>query len=160
LGSSGGALLDLTGSWVGLTTSQAALAGGETSGGFAIPLDPRLRRIIDTLRRGEEVEYGFLGIGMKNGSDGRTVHDVAQYGPAAKAGLPPECRIVKINDELINEADDLLYNIAANLAGTEIRIEYIYGRGETRFVKATLVKAYWPSSGPIIAARRPEPVLG
>ncbi|HEV3144633.1 MAG TPA: trypsin-like peptidase domain-containing protein [Gemmataceae bacterium] len=163
LGSSGGALLDLNGNWVGLTTSQAALAGGETAGGFAIPFDPRLRRIIDTLHRGEEVEYGFLGISMKSGNDSLDIAGVAFNGPAAKAGLSTNCRILKINGETINETDDLLYHIAANLAGTEIQIEYLpYSRDEKvrRFTKATLVKAYWPSSGPVIAAKRPEPVFG
>jgi S1-C subfamily serine protease len=161
LGSSGGALLDLHGNWVGLTTSQAALAGGETTGGFAIPLDPRMRRIIDTLRRGEEVEYGFLGIGLNNGSDSLIVRSVAPNGPAARANLISGARILKINDEPINEADDLLFHIAANLAGTEVRIEFQpYPRGDKQIGKCTLAKAYWPSSGPIIAAKRPEPVLG
>ncbi|MFL5340794.1 MAG: trypsin-like peptidase domain-containing protein, partial [Gemmataceae bacterium] len=65
LGTSGGALLDLKGNWVGLTTAQAAVAGGDTAGGFAVPLDARMSRIIDVLRRGEEVEYGFLGISLQ-----------------------------------------------------------------------------------------------
>jgi S1-C subfamily serine protease len=163
LGSSGGALLDLNGNWVGLTTSQAALAGGETAGGFAMPLDVRMRRIIDTLRRGEEVEYGFLGVSLPNvsGSDLPIVTDVAPNGPAAKAKLVRQARILKINDEPINEIDDLLYNIAANLAGTEVRIEFLpYAGGQKQIGKCTLLKAYWPSTGPVIAARRPEPILG
>src|SRR5579864_6962617 len=161
LGSSGGALLDLHGNWVGLTTSQAALAGGEAAGGFAIPLDARMRRIIDTLRRGEEVEYGFLGISLNNGSDSPIVRGVAPNGPAARANLIPGARILKINDEPINEADDLLFHIAANLAGTEVRIEFLpYQRGDKVVGKCALVKAFWPAAGPVIAARRPEPVLG
>jgi serine protease Do len=162
LGSSGGALLDLNGNWVGLTTSQAALAGSETAGGFAIPIDPRMRRIIETLSRGEEVEYGFLGISLDNGPNSLMVRGVALNGPAAKANLGAGSRILKINDEPINEVDDLLYNIAANLAGNRIRIEYLpYGlNGGKRITQATLVKAYWPTSGPIIAAKRPEPVHG
>jgi serine protease Do len=161
LGSSGGALLDLNGNWVGLTSSQAALAGGETTGGFAMPLDSRMRRIIETLRRGEEVEYGFLGIGLPNGSDVPIVKSVAPNGPAMKANLIAGARILKINDEPINEADDLLFNIAANLAGTEVRIEFLpYPRSEKQVGKCTLAKGYWPSTGPVIAAKRPEPVLG
>ncbi|HMC67338.1 MAG TPA: trypsin-like peptidase domain-containing protein, partial [Gemmataceae bacterium] len=37
LGCSGGALINLRGEMIGLTTSLAALSGGETAGGFAVP---------------------------------------------------------------------------------------------------------------------------
>jgi S1-C subfamily serine protease len=56
LGSSGGALVDLDGKLVGLTTAQAALTGVDAPGGYAIPLDANYRRIIEVLARGEEVE--------------------------------------------------------------------------------------------------------
>ena len=47
---------------IGLTTAKAALTGVETPGGFAIPISAAMGRIIDVLKRGEEVEYGFLGV--------------------------------------------------------------------------------------------------
>ena len=47
LGTSGGALLNLDGELVGLTTSLAALEGYEKSTGYAIPIDAGTRRIID-----------------------------------------------------------------------------------------------------------------
>ena len=62
LGTSGGALVDLRGKLVGITTSLAALEGYEKSVGFAIPIDSFSRRVIETLCRGYEVEYGFLGL--------------------------------------------------------------------------------------------------
>ena len=62
LGCSGGALLNLDGELIGLTTAQAALVGSEAPGGFAVPLDGPMKRIIDVLVRGDEVEYGFLGV--------------------------------------------------------------------------------------------------
>ena len=64
LGCSGGALLNLQGEMVGLITSMAAIQGGETPSGFAVPVTGNMRRIIDVLKRGEEVDYGFLGIGL------------------------------------------------------------------------------------------------
>src|SRR5581483_8531300 len=66
LGCSGGALVNIKGEVVGLTTSWAGIHGGETPGGFAIPFDAGMRRIIDVLLRGEEVEYGFLGVGFQD----------------------------------------------------------------------------------------------
>src|SRR5262249_30286627 len=68
LGCSGGALLNLQGELVGLTSSLAGIAGGETPGGFGGPLDKGMRSIIEVLLRGEEVEYGFLGVYLQ-GSD-------------------------------------------------------------------------------------------
>ncbi|MEZ6144517.1 MAG: hypothetical protein R3B91_03590 [Planctomycetaceae bacterium] len=55
-------LIDLEGNLIGLTTSLAALDGYEKSVGFAIPVDAAMRRVIETLLQGFEVEYGFLGI--------------------------------------------------------------------------------------------------
>ena len=61
-GTSGGALVNLRGKMIGLTTSLAALPGFERSAGFAIPLDAAMRRVIEQLKQGKEVEYGFLGV--------------------------------------------------------------------------------------------------
>src|SRR5262245_50137266 len=60
LGCSGGALLNLDGELIGLSTALAARTGGETAGGYAIPLDANVRKMIEVLKRGEEIEYGFL----------------------------------------------------------------------------------------------------
>ena len=62
LGASGGHLLNLDGEAIGLLTATAAVAGSETSGGYALPMDTIYRRIIDVLLEGREVEYGFLGV--------------------------------------------------------------------------------------------------
>ena len=59
LGYSGGALLNLDGELIGLTTSQAALVGSESPGGFAIPIDDGMKRIIEVLRRGEKWNTAF-----------------------------------------------------------------------------------------------------
>ncbi len=62
LGTSGGALVNLKGELIGITTSLAALEGYEKSAGYAIPFDTATRRVIDSLTKGHEVEYGFLGV--------------------------------------------------------------------------------------------------
>ncbi|HAH48074.1 MAG TPA: serine protease, partial [Planctomycetaceae bacterium] len=59
---SGGALLDLEGKLIGVTTALAALEGYEKSVGYAIPIDDSTLRIINDLAAGLEAEYGFLGI--------------------------------------------------------------------------------------------------
>jgi serine protease Do len=62
LGTSGAAVVDLDGRLVGLATALAALEGYEKSAGYAVPIDAPALAIIDSLRQGFEVEYGFLGV--------------------------------------------------------------------------------------------------
>jgi serine protease Do len=149
LGTSGGALLDLDGRLVGLTTSQAALTGVDAPGGFAVPLDANIRRIIDVLLRGEEVEYGFLGISVVAAGDmprfgfgpaGLYVSTVVDNSPAQKAGLQVQDRIVRVNGQPMRDRDDLFLALATSLAGkpAELTIQR-YGREET--LRPVLVKA-------------------
>lgn len=62
LGMSGGAVINLKGELVGLTTTAASPAGFDSQAGYAIPMDKIGRRIVMTLKLGKEVEYGLLGI--------------------------------------------------------------------------------------------------
>ena len=161
LGCSGGALLNLNGELVGLTTSIAAVTGGETAGGYAIPLDANVRKMIDVLKRGEEIEYGFLGVTVSNDNrgDGRgvVIGAVAPGQPAARAGMYDGDVVVSINGNPVRENDDLFLNISAALAGSETEIQVRRGN-ELRTLKARLAKS---SHGePVIASKRPEPVFG
>jgi S1-C subfamily serine protease len=171
LGCSGGALLNLQGELVGLTTSLAGIIGGETPGGFAVPLDAGTRRIIDVLRRGEEVEYGFLGVYLKGPKSvpagyvqiDRPIHG----GPAENASLrdrPWPLRagdfILSINGTPIHDTDELFLAIGMHLAGSTVRIEAAspssddqrrHGTSRTHTVR--LAKYAVPDS--IIASNRP-----
>jgi serine protease Do len=125
LGMSGGALLNLKGELLGLTTSLAALRGYEKSVGFAIPIDAATRRIIDDLLNGLEVEYGFLGImpGDATWQDLRVQRAPRKYvsaartefvawdSPAAQAGLQQDDLVLSINEMPIRSAADLMREI-------------------------------------------------
>jgi serine protease Do len=144
LGTSGGALLDMDGSLVGLTTAQAALTGVDAPGGFAMPLDANMRRIVDVLLRGEEVEYGFLGVNLNLdyplNSGGVRLRDVFPNTPANSAGLQRSDVILKVNGQPIRDADDLFLHLATTLAGR--RAELLVRRGNREFTAdAKLVKA-------------------
>jgi serine protease Do len=161
LGCSGGALLNLDGQLVGLTTSLAALTGGETAGGYAIPMNANVRKMIEVLKRGEEVEYGFLGVTVvpENRSDGRgvVIGDVAPGMPAARAGMIGGDMVTSINGAPVREQEDLFLNISAALAGTEAVIEFRRGT-EKRTIKVRLAKS--SHAEPVIASNRPQPVFG
>lgn len=162
-GCSGGALLNMEGELIGLTTALAAVAGGETAGGYAIPLDRNFKQMINVLKRGEEIEYGFLGVSVSTDErgDGRgsRLRDVAPGTPAARAGLRADDLVVKINGFPVRDNDDLFLYIAASLAGSEAEIEYRpSGARQTKTVKVRLVKAV--HSEPTIVSQRPKPVHG
>src|SRR5262249_6527951 len=99
LGSSGGALIDMNGELIGLTTATAALTGSETAGGFAVPMDASMRRIVDVLRRGQEVEYGFLGVGLNpvKPEEGLRLSEIVPNSPASRVGLEREDILLKVN---------------------------------------------------------------
>lgn len=147
LGSSGGALIDLDGKLVGLTTAQAALAGVDMPGGFAIPINAGYRRIIEVLCRGEEVEYGFLGVTTSNNPllerprGAVTIEGVSPNSPASAAGLRRGDAILAVNGQRVVEHDDLFLFLATALAGrrAELLIQR-FGEREPRTVAATLVK--------------------
>ena len=134
LGTSGGALINFKGELIGLTTSLAALAGFEKSSGFAIPLDTTTLRVIQTLKEGKEVEYGFLGVSFPNPAalnatradfpqpnapEGALVVGLVAGGPAERAGLLPNDVITNVNGERIYTSDDLTREI--NKVGPEVK---------------------------------------
>src|SRR5262249_16965937 len=121
-GCSGATLFDLSGKAVGLTNALTGVPGNK-QGGFAIPFDVNTKRIIEVLVRGEEVEYGFLGVGMNNEGQGVKIARVSPGSPAAKAGLLGGDRIVKVNGHPITENGDLFLFIGMALAGGTARVE-------------------------------------
>ena len=97
MGASGGPLLNVKGEMIGLCVALAAVAGCESSAGYAIPVDATFRRALETLKEGREVEYGFLGVQPANlpaeevlaGLRGVRVERVV---PGTPAALRPEAQ--------------------------------------------------------------------
>ena len=159
LGCSGGALLNLSGEMVGLLTSVAAIQGIETPGGFAIPVNAGMRRIIDVLKRGEEVDYGFLGVGFDernaNGKLGIPLTLVGKGSPAEVDGKLKELdEIVSVNGEPIADSDDIYTNIGMHLAGTKVKLQVRQGNN-LRDVEITLGKLHVPGKRIASSLRRP-----
>ncbi|MEX0713809.1 MAG: trypsin-like peptidase domain-containing protein [Pirellulales bacterium] len=119
LGTSGGALINLRGEMVGLTTALAATAGYEMAAGYAIPVDETFRRVLDTLKKGREVEYGFLGIAplyidsrdVHRGVRGIKVGTVSSGTPARVFGINEMDRITHIDGVPIYEPDGLRLHV-------------------------------------------------
>lgn len=136
VGASGGALLNLAGELIGITTSLAAMQGYEKSAGYAIPFDAGTRRIIGELLKGYEAEYGFLGISPEtyrsSGEQGRSITavraaHVALDSPAAQADLHPQDLILQINGHAVHDVSDLMRIIG--LLGPGVTAELLVQRG-------------------------------
>jgi serine protease Do len=174
LGCSGGALLNVQGELVGLTSSLAGIAGGETPGGFAVPIDDGMRRILGVLLRGEEVEYGFLGVyltpvdQLPKGTV--RVSRLMLGGPAHRGGIRGSFRdfgfrmpggdsgdyILAVNGTPIHSNDDLFLAVGMHLAGNKVRVEVSERPdGPRRVCEVTLAK--FGALDPIIASKRPAP---
>ena len=158
-GASGGALLTMDGSWVGILASIAGWPGADSSEGYAVPLDINHRKIIEVLIKGEEVEYGFLGVQMAAGVRNVKVAQVSERSPAARAGIYQGDTIVAINGQVVDTPDDLFLHIGSTLAGNIAQVEVVGVVGnQTRVVQVKLAK--YLSSLPVIASNQRAPVLG
>jgi serine protease Do len=159
-GCSGGALLDLDGKVIGLTTALAGVRGDQP-GGFAIPFNANTRRIIDVLKRGEEVEYGFLGVMLPQADDrfGGGPVRITQVVPGspASARLQAGDQIVSINGNAVNSNSDLFLFLGMLLVGNKARVEVARG-GRPSFYEVELAKFYVP--GPVLASKRPPAKFG
>jgi serine protease Do len=130
LGASGGALVNLKGELVGLTTSLAALAGYERPGGFAIPVDDDFRKALDTLKTGRLPEYGFLGVAprfladdeRRAGRHGALVEDIVPATPAARAGLKTGDVITHVNRQRVWDDLDLIRQVSGKPADTQVTL--------------------------------------
>jgi serine protease Do len=154
-GVTGGALLNLDAELIGMTNAAAVAWGKEIGPGYAVPCDANFRRIVDVLRRGEEVEYGFLGV-QKLGE--RTAIEPIPGGAAARARIRSGDSIVAMNGVPLESFDDLQTHTGSALAGSKVKVSVRGLDGETREVDVTLGKLR--NDQPFIASVRSEPVFG
>ncbi len=162
VGCSGGALLNLKGELVALTTSTASVTGGESAAGYAIPMDQNIKRIIERLSEGQEVDYGFLGVSFRQDERDRVVDGVAIDSvplgfPAERAGMRAGDVLLKIDGKKVASQDDLFLHVGAALAGNDINLEFRRGN-QILTGKARLVKL--ANNEPFIASQLPPSVHG
>jgi serine protease Do len=135
LGASGGALVNLDGEMIGLTTALPALAGYERAGGFAVPVDDNFRRVVETLKAGRLPDYGFLGIDpasptaqeRQRGLFGARVNEVVAATPAAEAGLRVGDVITQIDEDPIFDRMDLFRHVSSLFADATVKLQVARG---------------------------------
>jgi serine protease Do len=162
LGTSGGALLNLKGEMIGLTTALAATAGAEQAAGFAIPVDEAFRRVLDTLKQGREVEFGFLGIRPANltleersrGLKGLRVDTVYPGTPAERAGLRTADVITQVNGRPVLDADELVLSLSKLHVDAVVRLSVMRNDQPSIVQEVTLAK-FVASGKPFFTVPRP-----
>ena len=153
LGTSGGALINLHGEMVGLTTSLAATTGYEQSAGYAIPIDEGFRSKIEDLKQGREISYGFLGIMPQNlrpdeiaqGMVGTRVNHVSAGTPAQRGELATHDIITHVNGDPIYDAAGL--RLAIGLIEPEAKATFsVIRNGQKRELEIVLSKGPNPGA--------------
>ncbi|MGF1583449.1 MAG: PDZ domain-containing protein, partial [Gemmataceae bacterium] len=125
IGGSGGPIIDLHGNFVALTTARGGLSSQAVPGGFAIPMTSGNRAVIAKLKRGEEVEYGFLGISFlpsARKTNGVRITYVTPGSPADKAGLVAKNAILEVNSAPVTHSDELLVTLSRLFADQPVRL--------------------------------------
>jgi S1-C subfamily serine protease len=154
-GVSGGALINLKGEMIGLTTARAAVMGGEAAGGLAVPIDANFKRVIARLREGAEVEYGFMGVHWQRSGvrgQGLRLDQVVGGSPADKAGLGIGDCLLSINGIPVKDDSELLLTIAMLPPGSETRVVV---RNREQPIAVTLAKHYVPGKA-IVSKKLPD----
>lgn len=161
-GTSGGALINLKGEMIGLLTALPAVAGYETAAGYAYPVDETFRRVVETLKQGREVEYGFLGVSpadltmeeLMRGLRGARVDRIIPGTPAEQCGLRAGDVVVAINGTPIYDADGLVLEVGRLPVEARVRVDFVRD-GRPGSVEAILTK--YPVRGrKIVATPGPE----
>lgn len=160
LGTSGGALIDLDGKMIGLTTSLAAHTGFDAAAGFAIPVDETFRKAVSTLSEGKIPEYGFLGLQpgtlplaqRQRGERGAVVQGMVRATPASKAGLQVNDIITHVDGQQVDDDLALIRWVSARPAGTTVNLTVSRAGDETparRIVQTRAVLSKKPLVGKV-----------
>lgn len=137
-GSSGGPLFNIDGEVIGVVTAIETSSGVNEGHGFAIPIDENTRRLIDTLKAGEDFRYGFMGVDLEIYREGRRPRFVRSFrprgatireiiipqGPAGRAGLLAGDMIVEYNGVSIRNSDHLIRLVGFTPVGTTVTVTY------------------------------------
>jgi serine protease Do len=163
-GNSGGPLVNLQGQVVGINTAIATRSGGYQGIGFAIPADMAASIMEDLITEGRVIR-GWLGVVIQNidedmaeslGLDrayGALVQDVDARGPSKDAGLESGDVIVRFEDSVIRDVDDLRNRVAMTRPGTTVDIA-VSREGRERVIRVELAER--PQDLGTVAQAEPE----
>jgi S1-C subfamily serine protease len=130
-GFSGGPLVDVSGSVLGLNTS--GLTRGEA---LTIPVSVAWL-IAESLAKHGTVKRGYLGVRTQPVEAGLLVLWLEKDGPAEKSGLMVGDILTKINAHALKDADDLFAALTSDTVGQSTAVEILRG-GQPQTVNVTI----------------------
>jgi S1-C subfamily serine protease len=125
-GFSGGALVDVEGSVIGLNTS--ALARGSA---ITIPASSVSRIVNDLLTQGR-VRRGYLGVGLHpvqlpDGQSGLIILSIEPGGPAARAGIFVGDVLLTLEGQTVSDTDDVQAHLGGDRIGKSVTAGLVRG---------------------------------
>ena len=169
IGHSGGALVNLQGEMIGLTTSQVAREGFEEAGGYAITVDDAFLRAVEQLKHGKAVQYGFLGVApaalsaeeRRQGRSGARVELVMTGTPAAAAGLERGDLITYVEEQPVEDDLSLIRLLGGRPANSRVTLTVRRGSdlrraGTVIRREVQLAKKYMDAPREVIVQSPPE----
>jgi serine protease Do len=161
-GNSGGPLVNLEGEVVGINAVISSQTGVSDGVGFAVPITAETKRIIERLKRGEEIVYGYAGIEIQEVGEEEAKQSGAELGtgafvarvlpdtPGAKAGIKPGDVVVAVADKPVRDPDDVIQVVQSTPVGEKIPLTVMRkGRRET----LTLEVGRRPAPKEVLATR-------
>ena len=143
MGNSGGPMFDLAGNVIGINSALISPTGASVGIGLAIPAE-LARPVIESLRRGQRPQRGYLGVGLQPLDEniaaslglpkdqGEIVRSVVPGEAAARAGVQQGDVIVRVNGEEVNPDQTVSYLIANTTVGARVPLDIIRdGRRQT-----------------------------
>jgi S1-C subfamily serine protease len=134
-GNSGGPLLNIKGEVIGITTAISTRSGSSQGVGYAIPICAQTKEIINQLVRGEEVDYGFLGVRSHSATEdecpktadgqvlgGAVVDEIEIGSPADVARLHAGDVISAVGGQAVTDSEELIQEIGAARVGAAINL--------------------------------------
>ncbi len=135
-GNSGGPLLNLRGEVIGINVAILTSSRGFEGIGFAIPIN-KAKGILDTLKEGKQVVYGWLGIQIQDITDdvaeyygltdheGVVVYQVLPDSPASQAGLQDGDIVKAYDGQPIRHSRELIDLVSQTKAGRRVGVEIL-----------------------------------
>ena len=147
-GNSGGALVNMNGDLVGINSAIAALGGdspeaqsGSIGLGFAIPVD-QAKRIADELINSATHTATHASLGVRVTTDrnahGAKIVEVVAGQAAAKAGLPTDVTVTRLDDRPIGGSDALVAAVRSKAPGESVTLTYVEPSGDVKTVQVVL----------------------
>ena len=134
-GHSGGALLNLRGEMIGLTTAYTAAPSFDSAAGYAIPVDQAFQRVVESLKKGESPAFGFLGVGptsldeswRERGLHGARVVSVVADTPAARADVRIDDVITHLDGQPLADENDLFRRVSERHPDAQVVLRLLRG---------------------------------